>query len=255
MNTAVFLEEAARISKSCTSPLVLLKGASLFPDVYQDYGQRTFSDIDFLIKKEDLSILSELLMSMGYQLIEEKRWAGNNFKWNFKKQSEEGLTLIIELHSHLFMSLDENWDWQTEPIDGQLYRLKAEDLLVHLCGHLVYQHNFLKLFWLLDIYEFLKKKDDLDWERVFTISQSLKLTKSVAMTLVALKRLTELDLPESKKIFSPSPVYHQLLTPEFLLAPRSSPIRYYVLKHLKTESLKEAIIYDIKNVSHRLRRP
>jgi hypothetical protein len=65
----VIYNELARILKSFKEhsiPTILLKGTFLAEIIYQDIALRPMTDIDILIKKENLSQANEALNSLGY---------------------------------------------------------------------------------------------------------------------------------------------------------------------------------------------
>jgi hypothetical protein len=227
----------------------LLKGAHLLMDLYPDHGSRFLSDVDILTT--DTKGWEQLLQTQGYTPINETTFLGNNFKKEWIKKIEL-VEVNIELHTKLFFHLkNEKWVFQNSKL-AQFQTLSPEDTFIHLCGHLAFQHTFLKLYWLFDIYFYVKKHESvLNWDEIKFKSQNLNLYQSVVMCLWCLNKYFTLPAHLVEK-FKLNEVrwWQKYLTLDFLLSPDEKKIDYFLIKHATKDHLFEAIWYDLTWVWH-----
>ncbi len=190
-------------------PVILLKGIYLAEHVYENRGLREMNDMDLLFKKEHLEIVYQLLTEMGYQPI-------SHVYMNDINQ-------IIQINKHLprlikkdVAGIEIHWNitkpgrsYHIEP-DGIIQRaspinkagvnalsLTAEDLLLHLCLHTSYQHNFafgLRPF--CDLKTVIDRFDKLDWDEVCSRSAEYGWRRGVLLSLVIAKDFLGADVPE-----------------------------------------------------------
>ena len=227
---------------------ILLKGIDLINRVYSDHGVRFLSDVDLLITPEDLPPLTKIMLANGYSILKEKKWFGNLNKITFIKFSCN-TEIIIECHTHMFYHLKEDFrELEASYIDGY-QQLSLEYLLVQLCGHLSFQHNFLKAYWLFDIYYLLKAKSEvINWEHVKKLSIKLQLHTSIVQVLWVLKTHFNVILTfQTKELFKLNKFYfwQPIITKEFIKSDRQSGWRYFLLKHLTKDSIWLALKYDL----------
>ena len=150
------LEKIGKDVKAEVLDVCVLKGYSLMGDIYEDWGIRFASDVDLLVSLPNLWRLSDILNLNGFRKLNQPKWLGNRFKFMFTKTVND-IELNIEVHTQLFWHTRLDWRSDCEPaqIDG-FKKLGAEKQLLHLCGHLGFQHNYLKLFWPVDVFYFLR---------------------------------------------------------------------------------------------------
>lgn len=132
-------------------PLILLKGIYLAEAVYGSIGLREMNDIDVLARPGDITRISEILERMGYvplqpagaditlkaqhhlpRMVKAGR-AGFEIHWN--------LTLPGEKYS---IDPEELWE-RAVPVriaGAAALSLAPEDLLLHLCLHTSFHHQF-----------------------------------------------------------------------------------------------------------------
>jgi hypothetical protein len=125
-------------------PVIVLKGAYLAEVVYADSAARPMSDIDLLVRQEDLEAAAQTLTDLGYQTSKE-------FWLDFELQVGQHLPPFmktgappIEVHWRLLepdlpFEIDQAGLWKRAcpvKIAGQpALGLYPEDLLLHLCLH------------------------------------------------------------------------------------------------------------------------
>jgi len=237
----------------------LLKGFSLMGDIYQDWGARFASDVDMLVGIGDLWRLSDALKLAGYRKTYEPKWLGNRFKFMFYKKTA-GMEVCVEVHTQLFWHSHVDWKEGLRPASIVGFKsLSLETQLMHLCGHLGFQHTFLKLFWLVDIHKFVERyREQIQWPRFWSRCLQQGLYKSSFLSLEICKGLgleisTELSQAPQKY-----PLARRLLkrfvTLRFLHNPRKYPIRYFMVKNLIKDSLWLNWKYSWSWLQERLRK-
>ena len=126
-------------------PVILLKGMCLAETVYGNMGLREMSDIDLLARPRDHQRITAILARMGYASpppslsdnhlppMVKQGHASFEIHWNLVRQSEQ-------------CSIDpECWWRHAVPLriaGSDVLVLSPEDLLLHLCLHASYQHQF-----------------------------------------------------------------------------------------------------------------
>lgn len=217
--------------------VTLLKGFALLGDVHKDWGARFASDVDVLVHPKYMQRVCNTLQFEGYREVEDEKWMANSFKKVFLKKTTT-FEVVIEVHSKLFWNTS-GFDYclrPFQPIPG-FYQLSHEVQLLHLCGHLAFQHNFLKLFWLFDIKEYVEsKKDQIDWPIFWRLSEEHSLMYSSAMCL----HLVGEEVPLKSFRFR---LLKTLVNNRFLTNPRKHFIRYFLTKILIKDQLKEGVQY------------
>ena len=231
------------------SPLsgVLLKGVHLFlKKYYRNPGERFMGDIDILIKDSERDQWDALLKERGFSPFHEKTWEANSFKYHYQRILN-GQEQVIELHTRLFFQEERSFSWETTPLENsRISLLTTEDLFIHLCGHIAYQHTFISLHWLYDIYKLLINAD-INWNIVQLRARQAHVFKSCQLVLWILQN--HFSLVVKTDLFKVSPFLDRLnktlLTKDFLTDPYRKPILYWLIKHLTKDTLKEAITYDL----------
>lgn len=224
----------------------LLKGAHLLQDLYPDLGSRFLSDIDLLIEEKDYLYWEKTLQDFGYKHLSLATFSGNNYKFQWSKFRED-IEINIELHTKLFFHLKkENWILKSSAL-LPFTKLSLEDTLIHLCGHLAFQHSFLKLYWLFDIYFYIDKfGDQINWDEVVYKSKNAHLYQSVLMCLWCMEKYFYLSPKIALTFNTAGPKWWQkFLTINFLLNPDKNKIDYFLIKHATKDYLWEAIWYDL----------
>lgn len=93
-----------------------IKGIFLSEEVYPDISFRMMTDIDILIRREDLMMAEESLTERGYYrdpTLKENRFPDNCYTLHMEKGKENGHKLCVELHWSLANSRDYTLPLQT----------------------------------------------------------------------------------------------------------------------------------------------
>jgi hypothetical protein len=183
-------------------PVLVLKGAALAEVVYGNIGLRSMTDVDLLVRQEDVEHATRELAARGYksELVETKPGS------QVDEHHADGLIrrgehdVMMGVHWRLFdspyyrhrMRLD--WFWEsalTVQIEEEpALILGPEAQILHLCGHLVLHHGRgeeWRLIWMHDVGEVIAcYEDQIDWEELLTRAESCELAVPVRLVLTRL---------------------------------------------------------------------
>lgn len=238
-----------QLSKSAGLTLTALKGAAMLSDLYQDLGSRQMSDLDLLIPEAQIFLFQQLLLKNGYASVQSAAWKANNFKFTLTKKIQ-GFDLVVELHSQLFFLENKSITWLTTTKDFTI--LSPTDHLTHLIGHFSYQHTFLKLFWLMDIDRWIRRKGtEIDWYRVLEVSGKLRMKKATNATLWMTH--TFLGTPIPKSILRPLSLIQRIFLTENFLWHKKFNLTYYLIKYDLKDSAKDTFEYITLWIIHKFK--
>ncbi len=184
------LETIGRDLQKDQIEVFLLKGFSLMGEIYKDWGERFVSDIDLLVSHDELWKLTDILRMYGYQKRKQAKWLGNRYKHLYVKMSDD-IQITIEVHTQLFWhsSMNIKANPQEASVAG-FFQMSRENQLVHLCGHLAFQHSYSKLFWLMDIFKYVDRfREKIDWNLFWDQAEKSNLYKSCYFTLFLCQKL------------------------------------------------------------------
>lgn len=182
--------------------MISMKGPMLAMELYGDPSMRTSRDLDVMVEEEDLDRAGEILTQMGFRL-EAHLHSATPLRHKFYAMVEHEKhrvynkgEICIELHwqsdYQREQSFRELWSRREErQLMGRPVALMGADdrypaLIVHAA-----EHGFLRLRWLLDLYE-LQKKPDFSWAHVFGLMEAQGLGTVLLETMLVMYRL---DLP------------------------------------------------------------
>ena len=182
---------------------IVLKGTILAEQLYGNPGLRTITDMDILIKPEELSRAGSLLTEIGYKPLPVQQGWNHPFHETYFKQMKP--PLFVELHWNLdnqkLVTIPQQELWNRArllQIQGWTTKvLSPEDILLHLSNNLTKQSNQV-LRSLCDITELLKKYYSiLDWKYIIESANSWGIGTSVYYSLRRSKELLEAPAPLS----------------------------------------------------------
>lgn len=192
-------------------PAVGLKGVFLIEHVYPDIGARTMNDIDLLVKKQDLPKCLEVMQELGYRTTTYFSLADENIDTKHVPPMERPGGALVELHWTLLeedepFTIDAEALWErmvpARIANVDAFALGVEDLILHLCLHLTYQHYLnLGLRGLMDIALVIHKfRPEIDWQKLVEIAQTWGAEKVAALTLKLVE--TQLNIPIPSEVLS-----------------------------------------------------
>lgn len=183
------LSKRLKILENYNIPVIILKGAHLSELVYKNIGFRSMSDVDLLIRREDLARVQERLMEAGYSPIDNR--LPLDLHWN--------IDLSI---ANLNIDIEEIWEKARPDIIAgvKVLVLSPEDLLLHLCTHQSFHHlfDFAGLRTFCDIRETIRQyQDKMDWEQVRSRSKEWGASNAVFLTLLLARDMVGAQVPKA----------------------------------------------------------
>jgi hypothetical protein len=189
--------------------IIPLKGIFLAETLYIDIGLRQMSDIDLLVKHEDLEKSIQILMNLGYKAV-------RRYKTDFIKNlgDEKHLPtmvlndIFVEIHYRIFIddskyTIDiENYWMNSRPLilhNTSTLSLSPENLLQYLCIHLERHFNEgkIQLYQFADLMGILKKHEkDFDWDVFIDSCEKNHCNKNVFRVLYLLHKYFQVSFPE-----------------------------------------------------------
>lgn len=229
--TKLFLDLLSAFSKAGLEVLVL-KGMVLASCLYHDYGVRSFSDLDILVKPRDIQKIHKVLKEQGYiqgeydfkndklvpcpeKTILERATELQHESPFFKieRSAPIPIPLSVEIHCRLETVFD-RFVFETEPLFDrkrkyslnkmEVYSLSNEDMLMHLCYHNywhtqsvqdIYKHKDIILRQYMDIRLFIKS-NNINWNNI-TALRSSDIWLPISYSLYFCHKIFEDVLPES----------------------------------------------------------
>lgn len=213
-----FLHEIAAAFNARSIPLILLKGAHLAQFVYPDTGLRPMCDLDILIPAADLYPAAECLLKMGYgfrdygtgQIVPDnpRNYPVPSGQMHFRALYHRSSGNAVELHcaityasSPFFIDTAGIWDRARSVRMGEVEActMHPEDLLLHLCLHLAYQHQFdgTSLRALCDIKAVLADSE-IDGDRLVHRAREWRVHRALFMCLDLAHRI--LGVPQAEAL-------------------------------------------------------
>jgi hypothetical protein len=175
-------------------PAVLLRGNAIARDIYDDPYCRTSTDIDILIRQEDLARSDSVLSKNGYvrgDNLPLKFWVNRIHHAVYRCPDTDDL---IEVHwnfgipSFFGLTSEDIWADIVQIEKGQ-YRLSPEMTILHLLMH-HYMHAFRELRILTDIIWALHKHEDsIEWSSLVQKMKDIGLLKTAMITAAQITSL------------------------------------------------------------------
>ena len=187
-------------------PILLLKGSYLAAFIYQNIALRPMSDLDVMVRQQDLPLALEIFKGLGYsggdlpltaEYVQEYRHAPILVK--------VGL-VPLELHWTLVdaedgLSIDQQSLWKRAvpvQLDGvRAWALGVEDLVLHVCAHAAYDHTFLlQGRSLVDLAEILFREGaSLDWKALKQEAINWQVERGLFLMLDLARRIMGASVP------------------------------------------------------------
>lgn len=188
-------------------PVLPFKGPVLAQAVYRSVALRCFSDLDILVREQDLPRAAEVLTSAGYKLMSRMVWAQKEKR----VQSNQELAFVgtdgtvhVDLHwgfapSYYPFTLDPESSWEgPRPVNlggSNVLTLSPEILLLYLCLHGC-KHLWERLAWICDVAKLVSLEPELDWNYLLRCADGQGCGLVLIVGLCLARDLFEVALPQ-----------------------------------------------------------
>ena len=181
------------------------KGPVLAKTLYGDVTERQYSDLDILIRPEDVPRAKAALLALGHTCgpelreQEEPAYIASGCGYIFHTAAGRNLLDLQWRIVPRFYSIDFDMAGFLHRADEievgglPVRTLSPEDLLLVLCVHAA-KHVWVQLSWLCDITK-LVKSARLDWNAIQHEAQRLGIERMVDVTLLLAHKLLKMPLP------------------------------------------------------------
>lgn len=197
------------------------KGPTLAALAYRSLADRSFGDLDILVRPHDVRAARQLLEREGYQRqyrltpAKERALLSSGHEEQMMRDDQ-----LVELHWRLAKDVhavpfdfDGLWNRQESIAVGQrrLPCLATVDLLLSLCIH-ASSHAWRRLIWVCDIAEITRNSAAIDWDRVLGESEANGYGRMVRVGLLLAADLLDAPLPcHVTSRLAADPVTHKLV--------------------------------------------
>lgn len=204
-------------------PAIPFKGSVLAASAYGNLGLRKFSDIDILVKKQDIPKTIEILQSQKYQTkayLTEARQDLQDVFCEYSLLSEDS-RVLIDLHwefTPTYFAFKPNFDtlWERlQPISlagHNVLQLSLEDSLLYLCVHGC-KDLWQRLAWICDIAELIKSHPEIHWTKLLEEAKKQNCERMLLLGLLLAEDIQTITLPETiQQKIDQNPVIKTLAT-------------------------------------------
>jgi len=205
----LFLHEAKIVLetlKGAHIPVIGLKGVYLLDNIYPDISTRTMNDLDLMVKKRDIPAAISICQSLGYQPTTYFNIHDANLDIKHVPPLKKETGPYLELHWTILeedepFTIDAKGLWEralpAKIAGSDALTLSPEDLILHLCLHLAYQHHLsLGLRGLYDVTAVLHHfKGGLDGSKMAASAHTWGSTRVLGLSLTLAEDLLGAPIP------------------------------------------------------------
>jgi hypothetical protein len=217
-NSLIF-EELGKVLKTFRKTglqVIILKGAVLAEKIYGNLALRPMTDVDLLVKKEDLWRLDEQLKNLGYRpsdISVEDIDFSSTYLTTLDYRSLSPNSPSFHTHWHFVNSTIPNESYiknikiediwrdaeKTKIADVETLVMAPHHLLIHLSEHaLRVTHSLSKLSFFCDIDEVVNSyQERLDWELLIKESLKFNLNRMVFLSLYFTAKFLKTKIPKN----------------------------------------------------------
>jgi hypothetical protein len=183
--------------KKAGIPTILLKGPALARSVYPDPAIRQSGDIDLLIQPQNIPAAEDVLEKLGYT-CPIKGFHISRHEFHHETFTLPANAIPLELHWVLDFTfkvfpegvLDEAFRRRIAVKSGDLSfeTLSHTDHLLYLAFHDVFQHDSVRLDWIVDISRIMAEFTGEEWEELgrLSVEQNVRIPLELLITAATL---------------------------------------------------------------------
>jgi hypothetical protein len=201
------LQSALKGFREAGIDCVPLRGLALAEELYGDTTARSMGDIDLLVRRGDLEDTVSILNGFGFRQMDRRPGFAARYYYTLKFFKDRHGWIIVEPHWTIAyppfaerLDMEPVWDRSEESsfLDIECRRLSSEDLLLHLCFHLIHEGDQAPLLHYNDIHRLIvERTDDLDWLYLISITDESGQGFLLRQALEKVKAVFSTPLPES----------------------------------------------------------
>jgi hypothetical protein len=179
------LRKLLRTFRDQRIPCLPLRGLALAERLYGDIPPRPMGDIDLLVRKEDVH-------RVGFSEMDRRPGFASAFSYTLKFFVERSVMVIVEPHWTIAyppfvdrVDMEAVWGRcvPARVIGEQTLSLGREDLLVHLCLHLIHRDDA-PFLWVYELDRYLRQESDaMGWDLVLSVSREVGVEQLVGYAL------------------------------------------------------------------------
>lgn len=168
-------------------PVIAYKGVALSQQVYGDIGLRISSDIDIIVRQQDVIQVKDLLISQGYtpQISltpeQEKKFIQARCEYNLSHPHKTMIEVHWQFFPRNYLSPFKETDiWsglKALSLEGtEIFTLSTEMLIIALCIHGA-KHQWRELKQICDIAGIINSEKDINWEIIVKIAREKRIER------------------------------------------------------------------------------
>ena len=190
-------------------PVIVLKGL-VVRDFYPQPDQRTMSDADILVHKDDVEKVKKLLIEMGYIFLEDHKASHHialvhhkypviEVHWNLFKR--DGFSNDLEHYERLIW----NRAIKVNVGEAEVLSLSYEDLALHLCMHMA-AHLAATGFGVRQLCDLVllveKRGEEIDWNSFIMKARMYGFEKFSLIMFLLCKELFQMEISKELEVKS-----------------------------------------------------
>lgn len=187
-------------------PCIPIRGPIFAAQLYGEGSMRQMDDLDILVHREDLPIIKTMFDQLGYVRYEQRPGFLEEFSYSLEFiHPQHGL--IVEPHWTLayppfVAATDMAPIWartMKQPwMNRDIWTLCQEDLLLHLCLHLLHKGEHAPLLWYYELDRLIRQQHSpLDWNIFIHQAQEIGQATLVTDVLATLIHYFHSTIPDS----------------------------------------------------------
>lgn len=188
-------------------PLIPLKGPVLAEALYPDPALRPFSDLDLLIRSQDLLRADRLLQEVGCRRVADAHSWEFDIAYDAQTLYEAPPGLRVDLHWGLMNDPRYRWNHrESVAVWDRALRLRVageealglcpEDLFLYLAAHLAVHHGLGGVIWHWDLALLLEREPGaLDWNAIVDRAARWRVRNALYFALLGVERLFGVSAP------------------------------------------------------------
>ncbi|MBI3591531.1 MAG: nucleotidyltransferase family protein [Candidatus Melainabacteria bacterium] len=195
-----------KLFKAKNISIIPFKGPVITSYLYGNLSLREFSDLDFLVKENDMHLIKEILISEGYipeySLAKSQEDAFFKYHYQLVFQTKTGPEIdihwrVVQKYFNNNFKFNELWNnLQEIEFGGQTIKsLSPEDLLLILCIHGA-KDSWSELKLIIDIAQLIKNKK-IKWEAVTKRARILDMEKVFHLGILLTNILFKIEIPKT----------------------------------------------------------